>query len=409
MSWVTKLAFKYLFAKRREKFISLISLLSVGGCAISVMTLVVVLAVMNGFDRDLRQKILGTHAHVNVISNDIVEDYEEVGQISSALPEIESFSPFVFGQVMMEVNAKTYGVFLRGIDIDLEKSVTNIADYITDGTLPLDDESIVIGSEMAKNLRVTIGDTIKVMSAVPDVAVLGLGPSALDFKICGIFNSGMYQYDSSMIYTDLEPAQVLFGLGDGVHGVSMRIKDIEKTAYVKKELIKLLPYPFSVKTWIDMNRNLFAALKTEKSVMILLLFLAILISSTNIVSTLVMIVMEKTKDIGVLRSLGANSRCIMSIFIIKGFIIGVFGTIIGVVCGLSFVTWLEDIREAIARYTGFDVFPSDIYYFEKIPVWLEFKDNVYISVGAIVISTLAALYPAYKAVKLKPVEALRYE
>lgn len=409
MSWVLKLSFKYLFAKRREKFISLISLLSVGGCAISVMTLVVVLAVMNGFDRDLKRKILGTHAHINIVSEEIVEDYQEMGDEILKNEGITSFAPFIFGQVMTEVRGKTYGFFLRGINVEQEKNVTDIARYITQGTLPVDDESIVVGIEIAKNLNLEIGDNIKVMSAVPDVAALGLGPSAINLKVCGIFASGMYQYDSGMIYTDLEPAQVLFGLGDGVHGISIRIDDIKKTAAIKKALMKAFNYPYVVKTWIDMNRNLFAALKTEKSVMTILLFLAILVSSTNIVSTLVMIVMEKTKDIGVIRSLGADSKSIMTVFVVKGFLIGIFGTIIGVSLGLSFVWWLEPIREFVSSLTGFDVFPSDIYYFEKIPVWLKIGDNIFIAAGAVVISTVAAFYPAYKAVKLKPVEALRYE
>lgn len=409
MPWELKVGLKYLFAKRREKFISIISFLSIGGVAISVMTLVVVSSVMSGFDRDLKKKILGTHAHFNITSNTIIEDIPEVTKEVKRCEEVLASSPFIFGQVMLEVRKKVYGVLLRGIDVEREVKVSEVGNYLSQGRLPSADNEIVIGRELAKNLRLRINDTVKILSSAPETAALGLSPSLFKFKVVGIFNSGMYQYDASLVYTTLEPAQMIFGLGEGVHGVGLKIKDIDKTIEVKENLIKIFRYPYKVKSWIDMNRNLFAALKTEKNVMFILLFLAILVSATNIISTLVMIVMEKTKDIGVLRSLGAGSKSILQIFIYKGFIIGILGTFLGLLSGLLFVYWLEPVRQVIAMLTGFEVFPKEIYYFDKIPTYLTLRDTMIIAVGAILISTLAALYPAYKAAKLNPVEALRYE
>lgn len=403
------ISFRYLLAKRKEKFISIITFLSIGGVALSVMTLIIVIAVMTGFEKDMKEKILGASAQVTISADGPVEDPYAIIEMASKRDHVVAATPYVFGQVILRIRNRVIGVVARGIDVEREATVTNIQKKIREGTLALKDNGILVGEELAKRFALTVGDRIRVIS--PSTAMTPLGPASriIDCTIEGIFNFGMYDYDANMIYTNLKTAQKLFGLGSDVHGISLKLDKVENAELVKRDLVKVLTPPLYAYSWIDQNKNLFAALKTEKNVMFILLVLAIAVAATNIISTLIMVVMEKTKDIGVLKSIGVNSRRIMGIFLLLGLTIGTIGMILGAIGGSLFVAKIDTIEMLVSKLTGVDVFPREIYYLDKLPATIFPADLVTICLSAVILAILAALYPAWRAARLNTVEALRYE
>ncbi len=412
-----------LLAKRREKFISIITVLSVGGVALSVMTLIVVLAVMSGFERDLREKILGTNAHLFVTANAPVENAALVTARVARAAHVKAATPYIFGQVILRVRDRVVGVVLRGIDPERETTVTNIAKYIVAGDLSFREPAgpdrtgaggevrhgIVIGQELSKRFGIFLGDTLTILSPTAVRTPLGPASRMVRCSVTGIFRSGMFEYDATMVYVTLSLGQKIFGLGDGVHGVSIALDDVRNTPAAKKAVESRIPAGLMVSSWVEQNKNLFSAIKTEKNVMFILLVLAIAVAATNIMSTLIMMVMEKTKDIGILKSVGMSSVRVLKIFLWEGLLVGVTGSLLGLLGGLWFVWKIDTIEKIVSRWTGFDVFPRDIYYLDKLPAVI-FPSDVTVIVGcAIGITLLGAVYPAIKAAGLNPVEALRYE
>ena len=407
---------RYLKAKRKSTFISLITLISVAGVALGVMALIIVLAVMTGFEEDLKEKILGTNAHIVVLSGTgAMEEYPQLIKKMEGMEGVVAATPFIYNQVMLSTGKNVSGVVLRGIDVATDAKVTNLHKSMVEGNLKsLEDgvgktPGLVIGKELAKNLGLYLGETVDVISPMGNITPLGMMPKLNRFRITGIFNTGMFEYDSTLAYVSLREAQQFLGLGDVVTGLQLRVQDVYKTGELARSINQELGAPYHARDWMQMNKNILFALKTEKSVMFIILTLIVLVAAFGIASTLFMVVMEKTRDIAILKSMGATSRSIMRIFVFEGVIIGVFGTIIGVLGGLLVALNLEPIVSVVQKVTGFELFSKDIYYLDHFPSQVIPSDVVLISITAVLISFAATLSPSWAASRMPPAEALRYE
>jgi lipoprotein-releasing system permease protein len=407
---------RYLKAKRKQTFISIITIISIVGVAVGVMTLIVVLAVMSGFEKTLKEKILGTQAHLVVLkaNQQGMDHYEEVLKQVQDVKGVVSAAPFIFNQVMLSSESNVSGVVIKGIDPDRVGKVTELAHNMKAGRLQdlkgeSDSPGIILGAELAKHLGVTLNDAIQVVSPLGTMTPMGMMPKMKRFRVIGIFYSGMYEYDNTMAYISLESAQKFFGMGARVTGIEIKSNDIYKVKEIGKEIRQKLGFPFWTKDWMEMNRNLFSALKLEKIAMFIILVLIVLVAALNIISTLIMVVMEKNKDIAILKSMGTPSKGILRIFIIEGGIIGVVGTALGTILGLGIALNLDKIVGFLENRFGFKIFSPDIYYIEKFPSQVNPMDVGLIIMTAILISLLATLYPSWRASKLDPAEALRYE
>jgi len=369
------------------------------------MVLLVVLSVMSGFHEDLQRKILGVNAHIIVLSyKGAVIDYKEVIDKVKADKDVVSASPFVLGQVMSSSGKRAHGVFLRGIDPSLEANTTEIAGYIKDGKLEdLETKDgipgIVIGKELANSLGAFRNDIINILSPVGEIGPLGMLPKVRQFRVAAIFEVGMFEYDSNLALTELSQAQDFFGMGSGITGIELKIKDVYTAKEVRERVQKKLSFPYYGRDWMQMHKNLFSALKLEKLAMFVILILIILVASFNIVGTLIMNVIEKSREIAILKAMGATNKGIMAIFMLQGFLIGLAGTLIGLAGGFI----LGYLFNNIIRL------PADVYYLSHLPIKMKVVDFVSVSLSAMAISFIATIYPAWQAAKLHPVEPLRYE
>ncbi|HEY5513787.1 MAG TPA: lipoprotein-releasing ABC transporter permease subunit [Geomonas sp.] len=407
---------RYLKAKRKSTFISLITLISVAGVALGVMALIIVLAVMTGFEEDLKDKILGTNAHIVVLNaTGAVQDYQRVLKKVQGIDGVVAATPFIYNQVMLSSGKNVSGVVLRGIDVASDAKVTNLHKSIVEGSLQAlnansgQTPGLVIGKELAKNLGLFLGDTVDVISPMGNITPFGMMPKMRHFHVSGIFNTGMFEYDSTLAYVSLSEAQNFLALGDVVTGIQLKVRDVYRTGELAQTINRELGPPFHARDWMQMNKNILFALKTEKSVMFIILTLIVLVAAFGIASTLFMVVMEKTRDIAILKSMGATSRSIMRIFVFEGVIIGVLGTAIGVLSGLLVALNLGPIVDLVQKVTGFELFSKDIYYLDHFPSQVIPSDVLLISITAVLISFAATLYPSWAASRLSPAEALRYE
>ncbi len=393
MRYELVVALRYLKAKSKERFISFISWISILGVAVGVMTLIVVLGVMAGFDNELKDKIIGANPHIIVEKEGGIENYQEMIKDIRNIFGVVDAAPFIEGQGILRYEDKTMGVVIRGIDPAREQRITEVSRYLTRGGFNLRNEEVIIGEALAERLRLGLEDYISIISSA--------GMRVATFKVSGLFKSGMYDYDSSLVFIGIEDAQRLFDLGGVVSGIGVKIEDVYRADEVKDLVRRRLGLSFWTRSWMDINRNLFEALKLEKTAMFIIMALIVVVASFNIASTLIMLVMEKTKDIGILKSMGATMKSIRAIFTLEGLFIGLAGTLLGIIGGVS-------LCRLLTKYQ-FIKLPSDIYYIDTLPVKMEWLDLVVIVSASIVISLVATLYPAHQAARLNPVDALRYE
>ena len=408
MSFETFFSLRYLKAKRKQGFISVITAISILGIMIGVMALIVVLAVMNGFREDLMKKILGVNSHLLILSyKGGISDTERVIQEALEVDGVLSATAVVYSQVMIKNYGNISGAVLRGIDPATVGTVIDIGSMIRGGSVDLlkdsgtDPPGIILGSQLSKQIGAVPGDTVTLVSPIGKLTPLGRVPSEGQFKVKALFEAGMYEYDSSMVYLSLPDAQDFLSLGDEVTVIELKVKDIDQSDTIGKGIQEKLGYPYWTKDWKMMNRSLFSALKLEKVTMFIILTMIVLVGALNIISSLVMMVMEKNRDIAILRTMGASPKSIMSIFIFQGLFVGLIGTLLGLMSG-SFLCHI------LARYK-FIKLPPDVYYISTLPVRMEWLDVISIVFAAVIISFLATIYPSWQASKVNPVEALRYE
>ena len=406
---------RYLQARRRETFISLITVISVLGVMIGVMTLNVVMAVMSGFEETLRDRLLGINAHIAIIrSGEPMRDYEKVLQQVSKENGVVAATPTIYGQVMLTAGSRVSGVVVRGIDPDRVNRVVNVQSFLREGNLsglntqhPIQVEGrtvllpgIILGERLANQLGVFPGSAVQVVSPLGSPTAIGVIPKMRRFFVAGILRTGMSEIDSTLVFMGLGEAQKFFELGDAVTNIELRIRNVDQSRQVADEIQRRLGFPYFAEDWTRLWPNLFSALKLEKTVYFLVLLLMVLIGAFNIVSTLVMVVMEKKKDIAILRSMGASQQSIRRIFLLKGCIIGFLGTILGDILGLL-------VCLLISQYQ-FDL-PDGVFLIKTVPVRMYPLNLVLVTFASFVVCLIASIYPARQAAKLDPVEIIRYE
>lgn len=418
MSYEFFIGLRYLKAKRKQAFLSLITLISIVGVALGVMALIVVLSVMSGFENDLRNKILGMNAHIRIHKRgEGISNYPLLIREIRGIPHVVGVSPFTYNEVMISSGRNVSGVVLRGIDPLLEGEATDLRKYLKEGHLNRlaykaenGRDGIILGRELARGLGVSLGERLNVVSPLGGILTpFGMAPKTKPFNVVGIFEAGMYEYDSKLAFISIPAAQEFFGMGRVVSGLEVKLDDIYAAKRVAREIQKRLGFSYFIQDWMQMNRNLFSALKHEKVLLFIILVMIILVAAFGIASNLIMMVMEKNKDIAILKSMGATSRSIMRIFMIEGLVIGSVGTTLGLLGGLAVSFKLESIASFLERLLGFEAFPKDVYYLDRIPSQVNSLDVLAVIVTAMVISFLATIYPSWQASRLDPVVALRYE
>lgn len=407
LEWFVSL--RYLKAKRKQGFISLISLISVAGVAIGVMALIIVLSVMTGFTEELRDKILGINSHIVV---------QQVGRLTTApqdlqktiseIPGIIATTPYIFSQTMISSGSSGTGAILRGIDpasankvleLDRHLSGARTADLLgADGERGL--PGIILGSELARQLNVYKHDRIRLLSTSGPLTPIGIIPKVKTCRVIGTFQTDMYEYDSSLAYVSLTTAQEFLELGQAVHGIELKLADIYQARKISQLVEEKLGGDFIAKDWIMMNKNLFSALQLEKTALSIIVALVVIVAAFNIVSTLIMVVMEKNKDIAILKSMGATSTQVMKIFVYEGLVIGLTGTILGIIGGLA-------ACKLLSKYQFIKL--PDVYPLSTLPVKVLPHDIMLIAASAVIITLLATLYPSWQASRIDPATALRYE
>ncbi|MCK4620299.1 MAG: lipoprotein-releasing ABC transporter permease subunit [Desulfobacterales bacterium] len=410
MSFEFFIGSRYLRTKQKQAFISLITVLSIAGVTVGVMALIVVIAVMTGFEYDLKSRILGVESHIVIMRHNVpFSDYRNILEHVENTDGVEAATPFINSQVILRSSLSLSGAVLRGIDPDSADRVIKNLDKVSLKNLKETDQrkstsiampAIILGKELAKNLGVMQGDSVYLISPRGMISPIGHIPTMKRFRVAGLFESGMYEYDRSLAYIHIKDAQKILRMGDSVNGIEVRVNDIYNARNIAGRIVKELGFQYWARDWMQMNQNLFSALKLEKTVMFIILALIVLVAAFNIASTLIMMVMEKTKDIAILKAMGATDKSIRKIFVFKGIVIGSMGTILGVCLGFILCT--------VLKYYQFIELPGDVYYITTLPVKLELLDVVMIASATMAISFLATLYPARQASKLDPVEAIRY-
>ena len=408
MTFEMFLASRYLSARSQSRFLNLITVIAIGGICVGVMALIVVIGVMSGLQRAVREGILGTNPHIMVLAYGEglrLDDWQAALPTVQEDPDVTDVEPFVYSEahILQDVDYQQ-GVALRGIT---DKAIERIADQLTLGDWAFEETisglpGIALGFRLADRLLVYPGDTISLVSGQgAELTPAGFIPKFKKFEVVGLFRSGMYEYDNQMGYMSLPEAQEMLGLGEAVTGLAVWVTDGWNADIVAERLEAELGYPHTLRDWKNMNEGLFNALKLEKMGMGLVLLLIVLVAAFNIVSTLIMVVADKTREIGILRSMGLTSKRVLKVFILQGVIIGIAGTLLGLLGGLT-LSWAID-------YFGLLTLPGDVYIISKIPITLNPLDLAIIVVASILISFAATIYPSRQAARLTPVEAIRHE
>lgn len=409
-----KVAFRYLRAKRKEGFVSVISWVSLIGIMLGVATLIVVMSVMGGFHDTLLSRIIGMNGHVVVYHQDgAIQDYDflidKMKQNKIVATSATGIVPIAEGQVMVSANGNNSGAMVRGIRMSDLIAKTDTGTRIYGKQLDvIKDGELIMGNSLSRSLRVTMGENVSLISANGGTpTAFGMMPRIMSYPVMASFFMGMYEYDSGYVFMPLETAQKYLNIGEGVTHIDLFLKDPEKTNEVRDALSRLLPEGFVVRDWRDLNRGFVGALQVESNVMFLILMLIVIVAAFNIVSSLVMLVKDKSKDIAVLRTFGVSRKSMMKIFILTGTSIGIIGSLFGTFFGVLIAIYIEPIRQFFQWLTGRDLFPAELYYLSELPSKLIASDVIGIALIAILLAFLATLYPAWKAAKTDPVDVLR--
>jgi lipoprotein-releasing system permease protein len=404
---------RYTKAKRRNHFISFISLTSMLGVALGVMALITVLSVMNGFEKELKQRILGMTSHAFITgSNGSLDDWQTLEKLVYDNEHVLDSAPFVEGQAMLSQGNRVRGTMVRGVDPLLEGRVSTIGDKITAGefsALQAGGFGIILGHDLAKAMGVTIGDKITMITPHVSPTPAGVIPRLKRLDVVGIFQIGMYEYDSTLAIMNITDAAKLFRIPGKVTGLRLKLDDMFNAPRITQDLLASLPYHYRAADWTFQHRNFFKALKTEKTVMFVILMLIVAVAAFNIVSTLIMMVTDKQADIAILRTLGMTPKQIMAIFMVQGTMIGLFGTLLGVIFGVALALNLPELIAQLETLLGYQFLPADVYYISDLPSDLHWDDVTVIGITAFILSILSTIYPSWRAAQVKPAEALRYD
>lgn len=406
---------RYTRAQRRNHFISFISMTSMIGVALGVAALIVVLSVMNGFQHELRTRILGVASHMQISGpGNMLMDWRGVASFVHGHPEVLASAPYIMAQGMLSFGQAVQGAMVRGVLPEQEDRVAEIGAHIRAGEfIALQPQAfgIVLGADLAHALGVGVGDKVVVVAPQGQFTPAGMVPRLKQFTVVGIFQVGMYEYDAGLALIHLEDAARLYRMGDEVSGLRLKLADLYRAPQVARELAaQLAPYGgYYVSDWTQQHANFFRAVQMEKRVMFIILTLIVAVAAFNIVSTLVMAVTDKRADIAILRTLGASPRSIMQIFIVQGALIGIIGTLLGATCGVLLALNIETVVPFIERLFGIEFLAKDIYYISDLPSQLQWADVAVITTVSLTLSLLATLYPSWRAARINPAEALHYE
>ncbi|HBE91321.1 MAG TPA: lipoprotein-releasing ABC transporter permease subunit [Gammaproteobacteria bacterium] len=404
---------RYTRAKRRNHFISFISLASMLGTALGVTALITVLSVMNGFGEELRERILSVAAHVTVTDySGGLSDWEQVSKQTSDDEEVLGTAPYILGQGLISHRSKSNGVLVRGILPEQESTVSTLGNDMKSGqlsSLKAGEYKVILGQELAWSLGVWTGDKITLMAPQASVTAAGILPRMKRFTVTGVFDAGMYEYDSGLVLVHIDDAAKLYRQGDRVTGVRLKLEDIDQAPMYAHELSQQLKGVYRVRNWTQEHVSFFKALKIEKNVMFVILMLIVAVAAFNLVSTLVMVVTDKQADIAILRTLGMSPRSIMAVFMCQGTLIGLVGTLAGVAGGVALALNVSKIVSAIESFFQVQFMPGDLYYISDFPSRLNSDDVMVIAGLSFLMSVIATLYPAWRASRTHPAEALRYE
>jgi lipoprotein-releasing system permease protein len=411
-SFERMMAFRYLRARKSESFVSVISAFSFLGIMLGVATLIIVMSVMNGFRAELTDRVLGLNGHMNLVSDSgTLRPYDNWVDVLNNIDGVAAVLPQVEKQALFSVNGTSTGVMVRGLSLETFQSKPVLNDAIINGDMNDFNagNGVIIGQELARRYRLAIGDDVVMLSPQGRASPFGTIPNSRRFVVSAIFDVEMYEYNQGFVFIPLIAAQQFFNIPDAVNTIEIFTADPQKTGEYMADIIDQIPPDLRIYDWRQSNGSFFNALQVERNVMFLILTLIILVAAFNIVSSMIMLVKDKAKDIAILRTIGASRRSMLKIFILAGGMIGIAGTFAGAALGIGFATNIETIRQALQNLTGTELFSAEIYFLTQLPAQIDWTEVVSVIVMALVISLLATLYPAWRAAKLDPVEVLRYE
>ncbi len=398
------IAYRYIKARKKGFFAFLTTLIAIGGTTLGVCALVITLSVMSGFQQDIRTKILGIQPHIYLTRTDgvLFDNYRQITDEVSPLNYVKATAPYIFGQSVIKKQGYTQGTgaLIKGINLQSEDNLMGLKSKLSKDNILLDnaisENGIILGNELANSIHAQVGDNVIVMFPSQMSSV----PKMKKLKIEAVFHSGMYEYDTTLAYVDLNVADEMFSFEGGVSGIAITTPNFDKAKEYAKKLQEKLGYPYRARSWIDMNKNLFSALKLEKIMMFIILALIIIVASFNIISNILLLSVEKAKEIGILSAMGFTKFSISKIFFYEGFIVGIIGTVLGLFSGIIISYGLKN----------FEIFklPQGVYYVDRLPVMIIPADICLVAVCAFTITIISGLYPAYQVAKLEPLEAIRY-
>ncbi len=404
---------RYTRAKRRTHFISFISMISMLGIGLGIAALITVMSVMNGFEKEIRARILGAAAHIQILGGEEgIPDWQGIAQAARKNPEVTAAAPFVMGQGLLSTGSAVRGVYVRGVVPELEDTVADFGSHMRAGHLEdlrPGGFGIEIGIGIARALQLSVGDRVTLISPQGQVTPAGLMPRLKQFTVTGVFRMDHNELDNALALVDMADAQALYRMGGNVSGVRLKVRDIDRAPLVAREFARAMPEGLFVTDWTQQNVNYFRAIQIEKRMMFIILTLIIAVAAFNLVSTLVMVVTDKHPDIAILRTLGAAPSSIMKIFVVQGAIIGVIGTMAGVIVGILLALNIDVVVPWVEHTFHFQILSSEVYYISELPSDLHWRDVISIAAVSLFLSFIATIYPSWRASRVNPAEALRYE